>query len=261
MDMRFHLKILAFLGCIMAVPAGTSPADTFTLPMPSVKEGDECKKYSAAEFEQLLQQLKSERSALRAEWNAVTKRGLPQAPSADADTQLQNQLKQALERLKKGPSETVQLPAAPKQLELDKQKIEPVQPSEKTDKKAEELAQPAKEKSQPPPENPVDPLAQAHALFRTHRYEEALASFRQVDLKGRKAEARAPIQYLMAICLLHVGKSQEAVSLLREVANSRGDEKLAGYSQWELELLRWQRDVSERLDAQRQRRKAVEKQL
>ncbi len=50
----------------------------------------------------------------------------------------------------------------------------------------------------------------------------------------------------MAICLLHLGKAEEATALFRDVANSRGDEKLAGYAQWQLELLRWQRDVQEK---------------
>ncbi len=39
---------------------------------------------------------------------------------------------------------------------------------------------------------PVDPLAEAHTLFRAGRFEEALASFRQVDLKGKKAEHARP---------------------------------------------------------------------
>ena len=67
------------------------------------------------------------------------------------------------------------------------------------------------------------------------------------------------MQYLMALCLLHLGKNDDALPLLREVANSRGDDKLAGYAQWELEMLRWHKDVQERLQDIRRRRGALEK--
>src|SRR5262249_59971485 len=106
---------------------------------------------------------------------------------------------------------------------------------------------------------PVDVAAQAHLLFRAHQYEEALAAFRQIDLKGKKAETRAPIQYLMAICLLHLGKGDEAVPLLREAANARGDDKLAGYAQWQIEMVRWQHDTQTRVQQFRDRRLALEK--
>ena len=60
---------------------------------------------------------------------------------------------------------------------------------------------------------------------------------------GESPEERAPIQFLMASCLLRLGKNAEAVELLREAANSRIDERTAGYAQWELEMQRWQREM------------------
>ena len=94
--------------------------------------------------------------------------------------------------------------------------------------------------------------------MRSKQYEEALTSFQQMDLKGKKVNERAPVQYLKACCLLHLGKPNEAAELLQEVANYRGDEKLAGYAQWELEMLRWHRDVAQKLQDIRQRHKPLE---
>src|SRR5205085_1433672 len=139
------------------------------------------------------------------------------------DAQLQAQLKNALQRLQQAraaprPKAVAPLEAPPKELAIDKI----TQPAESKKGELSPTAKPADAL-----DGPVDALAQAHLLFRAHQYEEALTSFRQVDLKGKKAETRAPVQYLMAICLLHLGKGDEAVALLREAANSRGDEKLA----------------------------------
>ena len=94
--------------------------------------------------------------------------------------------------------------------------------------------------------------------MRSKQYEEALTTFQQVDLKGKKANERAPVQYLKACCLMHLGKSKDAAELLQEVANNRGDEKLAGYAQAQLEMLRWQRDVAQRLQDIRDRYQALE---
>jgi hypothetical protein len=51
----------------------------------------------------------------------------------------------------------------------------------------------------------------------------------------------------------------DAVALLREAANSRGDERFAGYAQWQLDYLRWHREIQNRLEEIRQRRTATEK--
>ena len=122
-------------------------------------------------------------------------------------------------------------------------------------KKKEDVA-PAVKANKPAPA--IDYLAQAHTLMKAKRYEEALATFQQVDLKGKKVNERTPIQYLKACCLLHLGKPKEATEVLQEVANYRSDERVAGYAQWQLEMLRWQRDVALRLQEFRQRREALE---
>jgi hypothetical protein len=68
-----------------------------------------------------------------------------------------------------------------------------------------------------------------------------------------------PVLYLMACCLVQLGKADDAILLLRDAANSRGDEQVAGHAQWQLEMVRWQRDTRERLHDIRQRVKATEK--
>jgi hypothetical protein len=248
--MKSFFWITALMGCWLCAAAEAVPPEPFIPPFPRVKDDDECKNYSAAEFERLLLQLKSERAALQSEWKALVKRSVPAAPVADSE--LHVQLRLVLERLQQS---RLPAPALLKDPDLGTKPLEPVPPVAK--KSDEAVSNP---KATPDvAAGPIDALSQAHTLCRARQYEEALAAFRLVDLKGRKAESRAPIQYLMAICLLHLGKAEEALPLLREVANSRGDEKLASYAQWQLEMLRWQRDVQDRLQEQRQRRQNLEK--
>jgi TolA-binding protein len=252
--MRACYLILPLLVCALwAVPV---PGVADTLPTPTIWRDSGSKPFSTKEFEHVLQQLKTERAALESEWKALVKRSAAGTAPGQRDRELAAQLKDMLERLQQSRSPT---PAAPKELDINSKKIEPlpVGPS-----KTQETPPPLKtDGAAIPVEEPVDPISEAHSLFRARRFEEALASFRQVDLKGKKAEARAPVQYLMAICLLHLGKTDEATALFRDVANSRGDEKLASYAQWQLELLRWQRDVQEKLQGHRERRLALEKKI
>jgi hypothetical protein len=105
----------------------------------------------------------------------------------------------------------------------------------------------------------VDPVAVAHALFRAGSNEAALQAFRLINLKGMRAEERAPIQYLMASCLRKLGKLDDALALYREVANSKGDEPVAACAQWQIANLRWQRETLEKLVEIRSRRIALEK--
>lgn len=119
---------------------------------------------------------------------------------------------------------------------------------------------PAKVAPFPVPEQPLDPLELAQALYQGGDYDGALAAFRRVDLAGLKAEERVPVQYLIATCLRKKGRLDEALTLYREVANSRGDPVLAECAQWQIGTLRWQRELDGQLHALRQRRQALEKQ-
>jgi tetratricopeptide (TPR) repeat protein len=115
--------------------------------------------------------------------------------------------------------------------------------------------------AKPPPEavEPVNALSLAEALFQAGNYEQSLKAYRTIDLTGMKADDRAPIQYLTATCLRKLGKTEEAATLYREVANSRGDEQVASCAQWQLNMLRWRRDWEVRLQAARERRQSLEK--
>jgi hypothetical protein len=255
MKARFVLFLAACWSCALPVLVLAQPG---TLPMPRVWNEDSCKKFSAADFERQLQQLKAERSALVAEWQALVKRSAEVTVRKDSEAHLETQLKDILRRLQQSRDGAETPPLRPPG-ELAIEKImDNTSGSQGNLKKGDDAAAPRREGE---PGSVIDVLAQAHTLFRVHHYEEALACFRLVDLKGKKAEARAPIQYLMAVCLLHLGKDEQALPLLRDVANSRGDEKLAGYAQWQLEMLRWQRDIQDRLGEQRGRRLALEKKI
>jgi hypothetical protein len=252
--MRARHLILPLLGCWLCAAVARVPAGDIPLPMPRVWNDTGEKRFSQAEFEELLRQLKTERAALESEWKALLKRSADAAPKGDSDTLFQIQMKDLLKHLQENnhhPS------AAPAERQSEVIKVEPSAPKAK---KEEEAPWP-ESGTGPMPQTvgPLDTLSQAHTLFRSGQYEEALASFRLVDLKGRKAEARAPIQYLMALCLMHLGKGSEAVPLLREVANSRGDEKVAACAQWQLDMIRWDREIHDALQGLKQRRLALEK--
>lgn len=222
------------------------------LPPPRLFEDDDAPGFSASDFARLLQQIRSERDALRADWQSLIKKeGRSQR---DIDEELHVHLKQILHHLQQ---RTQAAPAPPTPMPPRAGGSE----TNKNDPPAGVAKLPSVAADKNPEHSPTgaDVMAQAHLFYRSGQFEEALASFRLIDLKGQKAAVRAPMEYLMAMCLLHLGKTEEALPLLREVANSRGDDKLASYAQWHLEMLRWQRDVQQRLQDFRQRRESLEK--
>jgi hypothetical protein len=104
----------------------------------------------------------------------------------------------------------------------------------------------------------LDPLALAQALFRAKNFDGSLQAYRMIPTEGMKAEERAPLQYMMAACLRKLGRGDEAAGLLRDVANSKGDEAMATCAQWQLSLLRWHRDADSQLKDIRRRRQELE---
>ena len=251
------IPFTAFLLCFFTthmLAGGDFPPRPRPLPMLD----EESARFSSAEFERLLSQLKMDRMALDSDWKSFSKKRTASRPPSDHDQQeLQLLLKQTLERLQQERKKTefVPLPV----LESPKKKTEPATHEPKSKGQSSDEAK--SDGSLPETGLPgrIDPVYLGNALFRAEKYEEALASFRLVDLKGKKAEERAPVQFLMASCLLHMGKNEEASELLRDAANSRGDERFAGYAQWQLEMQRWQREIHDRLEDLRRRRLEMEK--
>lgn len=215
---------------------------------------DDCAGATSPDLERLLTHLKTERDSLDADWKSYSKqRSEFKAPSLQEQRNLEDLLLKVLDRLRqREPQQPVRIPL-PK---LDS----PTKKADPNDLKSVDQPQKAKNASVPDSDmaSSVDPLNLGNTLFRLEKFADALASYRSVDLKAKAAEERAPIQFLMASCLLRLGKNAEAIELLREAANSRNDERTAGYAQWELEMQRWQREVSERLEDLRRRRLAAE---
>jgi tetratricopeptide (TPR) repeat protein len=252
--MKPRVWLVPVLPCLLWLLPGLPPAGADGLPMPRVWHEEEPRRFSKADFEQALEKMKSERLALEGDWQALLKRSGQSPARKDSEDQLQNQLKELVKLLQESRAH-----GQPRELEISDKKIDPlvpVPPGPNDDKS------PAKENVSPDPvPGSLDALSEAQALFRAGRFEEALSSFRQIELKGKKADARAPVQYLMAMCHLHLNQTEEALPLLREVANSRGDEKLADYAQWQLDMCRWHREINDRLQDFRKRRQAQEKKL
>ncbi|MCS7167278.1 MAG: tetratricopeptide repeat protein [Gemmatales bacterium] len=97
------------------------------------------------------------------------------------------------------------------------------------------------------PEKPIAPLELGQTLFRAGNYEAALAAFRLVELSGLSREDRLLLQYLQATCLRRMGRNDEAVMLLREIANSRSEAFAVECAQWQLSQIRWQEETHRRL--------------
>ena len=253
--MRYRCLALIFLLAVSPSPlptcaqAGADPAPN--LPRLYDDEGDG---FSPADFERRLLTLKAEREGLSSDWQALRKRNAAAQPALDAEQKrFEAQMRKALEDLRKRRQDSPLPPYSAAELIKRRTDADTVEVKQ-SDKGAAEPDGKAATGSAP-----VDALAQALTLMRSKQYEEALATFQQVDLKGKRANERAPIQYLKACCLLHLGKASESAELLQEVANYRGDEKLAGFAQWQLEMLRWQRDIAQKLNDIRQRHQNLEK--
>ncbi len=248
-----HIASVLLFAAALSVVLERGAAVAQPLPMPRRGADDDSDGFSPADFERILHKLKSEREGLSTDWQALRKRNTTPEPSLEIEQKrFEMHLQKVLEDLKKRrlpPS-----PAAPPAPDVAKKKAE----NEATEDKKPGPVPPPPETSGEKYIGPIDVMAQAHTLMRSKQYEDALATFQLVDLKGKKANERAPVQYLKACCLLHLGKSKDAAELLQEVANYKGDEKLAGYAQSQLEMLRWQRDIAQRLQDIRLRYQALE---
>jgi hypothetical protein len=214
-----------------------------------------------AEVRQALQKLRAEREGLQ-EDRAKSAQYLVDtfAPGGDDIGQLRLRLGKLLTQMgtqKPGSA----APAAPQPPSQPPKKIDiaPAPPPAPIPKAPDKETPPAKEPT-PDLSKTLDPLALAQALFRVGNYAGALQAYRLLPLDGLKAEERVPIQYMIATCLRKSGKTDEAAALYREVANSRGDEQVAACAQWQLTVLRWQKDMTEQLGRIRQRRLELEKQ-
>jgi hypothetical protein len=104
----------------------------------------------------------------------------------------------------------------------------------------------------------VDPLALAQALFKSGDFEGALAAYRLLDASKLSRREHAAAQYMTACCLRHLGKTAEAASLYREVANAREDDFLAECAQWQLGAIQWRQEMESQLQQLRKRRLALE---
>jgi tetratricopeptide (TPR) repeat protein len=260
--MRTVSRLLkAASAALLGWTAHARAADELPPPRPLPQFRDDSPRVLGQEFERLLNELKVERDALDAEWKVYARQRTPvRAPSAEDPRDLEDMLKRALERLRQRelqPTLGVPIPkldVPPKKAELIEAKPDEGAQKPKTVAVGENTVA---DVSSP---GGVDPLSLGNSLFRLEKYADALASFRAVDLKTKALEERAPIQFLMASCLLHLGKNDEAIELLREAANARNNERTAGYAQWLLEMQRWQREIANSLEDIRRRRLTAERQ-
>ena len=127
---------------------------------------------------------------------------------------------------------------------------------------SENKSAPAKGTDAPPSytlsETAVDPLSLAQALFRTGDYEGSLAIYLSLLHKEPLPLEKVMYQYMIASCYRKLGKYDQAYSLYLEVINSKRDEVLSECSVWQLDTMKWRKDLENRLGQIKQRRQAME---
>ncbi|MCS7159543.1 MAG: tetratricopeptide repeat protein [Gemmatales bacterium] len=101
--------------------------------------------------------------------------------------------------------------------------------------------------SQENEEKPLAPMELGQTLFQAGNYEAAFAAFRLVEPITLSREDRLLLQYLQATCLRKLGRTEEAVKLYRDIANSRSEAFAVECAQWQLSHLRWQQETQRRL--------------
>jgi hypothetical protein len=104
---------------------------------------------------------------------------------------------------------------------------------------------------------PVDPISLGHVMLQMDDYEGAVQAFRVVELTKLRADDRAYVQYLLATALRSAGRTQDALPLYREVANSKADVMIAECARWQISMMQWRRDLETQLDTMRQRRRSL----
>ena len=227
-------------------------------PAPMRADPDDDLPFLKTRLNDLFQQLDTERKALGAAYDTAAReheQGL--ALSNAGSGLLRLRVKQLLAKLHQSQVGATD-PSLPATKEHETPAKSAAAPKEKQPEKFPLL--PPKEPSDMVAARPVDPLALAHALFRGGNYERALQAFEMMDLKGTRADQRAPVEYLMASCLHRLGKTKEATALYLQVANTKGDEQVAACAQYQIAALRWHKEVQDRLTEIKQRRLAIEKQ-
>jgi tetratricopeptide (TPR) repeat protein len=108
------------------------------------------------------------------------------------------------------------------------------------------------------PDAATDPVGFGNSLFGLGEYEQALKAYQQAEQVARKPQDRLPVQYLMACCLRKLGKVDEAVEQYRKIAETKADEPLRECAQWQLDNIKWRKEVEAQLKGLQQRRRALE---
>jgi hypothetical protein len=173
------------------VPAEPGPNP----PLPPRPPADDCLAPPGPALQELLSRLRSERDALAADVDAAARTLDDAEPGGAERALLALRIKQALGKLTARKAEPKPPPAAPAP-EPRKAPAAPVGPSlEAPPRGFPLLPKPAAApKDGPALAAPVDALALGHNLFRAGNYAAALTAFGSVELKGKKAEDRVPVQ-------------------------------------------------------------------
>ncbi len=105
----------------------------------------------------------------------------------------------------------------------------------------------------------VDLPALADSLFQAGDHEGALGIYRLMESTVQSNQDRIAIQYQIACCFRKLGRLNEAAALYREIISADQDRILADCATWQLEAIRWRRDLESQLQQIRQRREKTMK--
>ena len=102
----------------------------------------------------------------------------------------------------------------------------------------------------------IDPIKEGLNLFRANDFEAARLIFQLIDTTAMAKSDRAFVRYMYATSLRRTGRTADAETVYREVANSGDDEFLAGYAAQQLYLIGSERNLQTQLEQLRARAKS-----
>jgi hypothetical protein len=107
----------------------------------------------------------------------------------------------------------------------------------------------------PPDGTPASTIKEGVNLFKSNDFDAARRAFAGLNPTELPREDRAFVKYMTACCLRRLGRTQEAETVYREVANSDDDEFHKNCAIWQLSIIKSNRELETQLAELRSRAK------
>lgn len=102
----------------------------------------------------------------------------------------------------------------------------------------------------------IDTIREGMNYFRDNDFDAARRAFQSIDPTSVGREDRVFVRYMLACCLRRLGRTGEAETIYREVANGQEDEFYTDCAIWQLSLMKSEADLRAQLEQLRSRAKS-----